>query len=390
MPRRPDAPTARRRLTRSTVSNNTASGNGGGLSVDSGTVTLIDVSIVANHVDTGQPGVPDTYGAYGGGIEIFDMHGAIAMTNVTVTANAINDAKDKNGVAPGTTGSGAGMSIEQPAGTYVNLVVAGNTASAPIAAADPANGHRCDSFLDTTATTAANLDDDSSCFQGTRAIHTDAKLGTLGDNGGGTDTVALLDGSPAIDAGDNASAPATDQRGVTRPQPAGGRADIGAYEATPPGAATQPATAVQRATSTLNATVNPTNLATTYRFEYGTSTSYGSTTPSAPAGSDSADHPVAADIAGLTAGTTYHFRVVATSGVGTTTGADRTFTTASDPGATTTPTAVAPVVVTGASTAVTQHTAVLNGTVDPGTAATSYSFGTGRPPRTARRRRRSP
>jgi len=222
VPRRPDAPTARRRLTRSTVSNNTASGNGGGLSVDSGTVTLIDVSIVANHVDTGQPGVPDTYGAYGGGIEIFDMHGAIAMTNVTVTANAINDAKDKNGVAPGTTGSGAGMSIEQPAGTYVNLVLAGNTASAPIAAADPANGHRCDSFLDTTATTAANLDDDSSCFQGTRAIHTDAKLGTLGDNGGGTDTVALLDGSPAIDAGDNASAPATDQRGVTRPQPAGG------------------------------------------------------------------------------------------------------------------------------------------------------------------------
>ena len=54
----------------------------------------------------------------------------------------------------------------------------------------------------------------------------DAKLGTLADNGGPTQTVALLPGSPAIDAGNTTLA--TDQRGVTRPQ--GSAADIGAFE----------------------------------------------------------------------------------------------------------------------------------------------------------------
>ncbi len=61
---------------------------------------------------------------------------------------------------------------------------------------------------------------------------TDAKLGPLAGNGGATQTIALLAGSPAIDAGQTTLA--TDQRGVARPQ--GGAADIGAYElsATPP------------------------------------------------------------------------------------------------------------------------------------------------------------
>ena len=41
-------------------------------------------------------------------------------------------------------------------------------------------------------------------------------------------SMALLFGSAAIDAGDNAVCPATDQRGVTRPQ--GGQCDVGAFE----------------------------------------------------------------------------------------------------------------------------------------------------------------
>jgi CSLREA domain-containing protein len=56
----------------------------------------------------------------------------------------------------------------------------------------------------------------------------DPRLDTLADNGGLTETVALLTGSPAIDAGDNDTCPATDQRGVTRPQ--GEACDIGAFE----------------------------------------------------------------------------------------------------------------------------------------------------------------
>ena len=57
---------------------------------------------------------------------------------------------------------------------------------------------------------------------------TDPLLGPLRDNGGPTWTMALLPGSPAIDAGDNAAGLATDQRGIARPQD--GRADIGAFE----------------------------------------------------------------------------------------------------------------------------------------------------------------
>ncbi|HEY9741316.1 MAG TPA: choice-of-anchor Q domain-containing protein, partial [Coleofasciculaceae cyanobacterium] len=56
-------------------------------------------------------------------------------------------------------------------------------------------------------------------------------LGSLANNGGSgsTQTLALLAGSPAINAGNNSVCPKTDQRGVARPQ--GGVCDIGAFEA---------------------------------------------------------------------------------------------------------------------------------------------------------------
>jgi beta-glucanase (GH16 family) len=55
-----------------------------------------------------------------------------------------------------------------------------------------------------------------------------AGLAALADNGGPTATQALLPGSPAVDNGDGALCPATDQRGVARPQGAG--CDVGAFE----------------------------------------------------------------------------------------------------------------------------------------------------------------
>ena len=56
----------------------------------------------------------------------------------------------------------------------------------------------------------------------------DPRLDTLADNGGATETMALLTGSPAIDAGDTETCASTDQRGITRPQ--GEACDIGAFE----------------------------------------------------------------------------------------------------------------------------------------------------------------
>jgi hypothetical protein len=64
--------------------------------------------------------------------------------------------------------------------------------------------------------------------------NTDPLLGPLQDNGGPTWTHALLPNSPAIDTGDNAQCPPTDQRNVPRPQDGNGDGesicDIGSYE----------------------------------------------------------------------------------------------------------------------------------------------------------------
>ena len=64
-----------------------------------------------------------------------------------------------------------------------------------------------------------------------RIFGADPLLGPLADNGGPTQTHALLAGSPAIDHSDNLTCPPTDQRGVSRPQ--GPACDTGAYEAEP-------------------------------------------------------------------------------------------------------------------------------------------------------------
>jgi hypothetical protein len=64
-------------------------------------------------------------------------------------------------------------------------------------------------------------------------INVDPLLGPLQDNGGPTQTIALLPGSPAVDAGDNSNAPDFDQRGPGFPRIVGRVIDIGAYEAQP-------------------------------------------------------------------------------------------------------------------------------------------------------------
>jgi hypothetical protein len=63
---------------------------------------------------------------------------------------------------------------------------------------------------------------------GTNIITADPKLGTFGNHGGSTQTVSIRYDSSAIDAGNDANCPSTDQRGMTRPQ--GSHCDIGAFE----------------------------------------------------------------------------------------------------------------------------------------------------------------
>ena len=133
--------------------------------------------------------------------------------------------------------------------------------------------------------------------------------------------------SPTIDAGqDDARLGLVDVDGDPRDV---GTPDIGADEYVPaPTATTGPASAVVDRTATLTGTVNPKGAPTRYRFEYGPTTAYGSSTADSDAGSVLTDVSSSANVAGLEPGTTYHYRVVASNAGGVVRGADQTFTTA--------------------------------------------------------------
>ena len=94
-----------------------------------------------------------------------------------------------------------------------------------------------------------------------------------------------------------------------------------------PSVTTLSATNINVNGATINGSVNANYLSTVVTFEYGTTTSYGSTTTAtqSPVTGNSMTI-VSADITGLTAGTTYHFRVKAVNSLGTTNGNDMTFT----------------------------------------------------------------
>jgi hypothetical protein len=105
-----------------------------------------------------------------------------------------------------------------------------------------------------------------------------------------------------------------------------------------PAATTSPATSVTGASATLNGTVNPENSSTTYYFQYGTTTSYGSQIPVTPAngasvGSDYSVHNESQALTNLTPGTPYYYRIVGLNSTGDTYGAQQTFSTAKVPGA---------------------------------------------------------
>ena len=96
---------------------------------------------------------------------------------------------------------------------------------------------------------------------------------------------------------------------------------------------TEAATALTPTTATLNATVNPNGTpVSSCTFEYGPTTAYGQSAPCNPApGSASSPIAVTAAITGLSAKTTYHFRVTATNSAGTSTGHSKRLKTPKTP-----------------------------------------------------------
>ena len=137
----------------------------------------------------------------------------------------------------------------------------------------------------------------------------------------------------------------------------------------PPIATTNPASLIASFSARLNGSVNPHGLTTSVYFQYGTTSSYGLTTaPQSHTGNTSQD--VSAHISGLTASTTYHFRIVTTNSAGTRYGSDSTFTTLPPIGF--------PIVTTKPATNVATFAATLNGLLDPHGLTTSlyFQFGT--------------
>jgi streptogramin lyase len=108
-----------------------------------------------------------------------------------------------------------------------------------------------------------------------------------------------------------------------------------------PAAAVADATAIGPRSATLNGTVDARSLSTSVRFEYGPTTAYGSQTAVQETFEPSAE-AVSAAVIGLEPATTYHFRLIATSGAGSAQSADRMFTTSAPLVAAQPPPAAAP------------------------------------------------
>ena len=106
---------------------------------------------------------------------------------------------------------------------------------------------------------------------------------------------------------------------------------LGIITLEPPSAVTGGATAIGHASASVVATVNPLDYATSVRFDYGPTTAYGSSTAPVALAAGSAAVPVTGELTGLAPQSTVHFRVVATSAIGTTMGSDVTLVTAADP-----------------------------------------------------------
>ena len=189
-------------IERSTIAGNVSGDVGGGIR-SLGNAEIVNSTISGN----------EATGWYAGAIFITD--GVVNLTNVTIAEN-ISPVWAPADIFVGTfTDASATL-------TLTNTIISSaqdNCFFAPWGAG-----------IVTLTADHNNLFTDATCFAGaTDRVVADAGLGPLADNGGPTLTHALLAGSPAIEAADNAVCPATDQRGVARPQ--GATCDIGAYEA---------------------------------------------------------------------------------------------------------------------------------------------------------------
>jgi uncharacterized protein (TIGR02145 family) len=125
------------------------------------------------------------------------------------------------------------------------------------------------------------------------------------------------------------------------------------------------ATSIAKTSAVLTGTVNANGQSTTVSFEYGLTTSYGlSITAAQSPVTGTSNNSVSADVSGLAEGTTYHFRVKASSAGGTVYGEDRIFTTLCN----------SPTGSPESATNITSTSATLNGIVNANGFSTTVTF----------------
>lgn len=216
-------------LNNSTISNNSAGpANGGGLyAIQNTTVTITNSTISGNTAGNVAGGIrslgnmhitnstisENVAGGWHGGA-IFHTDGDLEILNSTIANNIAPDWAP-SAIFLGEYGSAV------PLLKLTNTIITGN------------HWYACEKFASggtvNLVSGGHNVFQDDSCNPvASDIVVGDALIGPLADNGGPTLTHALLAGSPAINAGDDSACPATDQRGVARPQ--GPHCDIGSVE----------------------------------------------------------------------------------------------------------------------------------------------------------------
>ncbi|MGC9356938.1 MAG: choice-of-anchor Q domain-containing protein [Anaerolineae bacterium] len=255
---------------RSTISGNiNGSSSGGGLSnygsnPDQGRLTVIDSAIYSNTVHGDGGGIwnwwdsvltvtnssiySNTAGWYGGGIfSGGNVNTKLTLINSTFSHNMAQNGGGLCNGSPGysaavlsmtnstvvsntATGSGGGFYNQDSINvTLDNNILWGNTASTDPQIYNSSTNRPTIRYSDIQGSGGSGAGWNASLgSDGGGNIDADPQLGPLGDYGGATHTIPLLFNSPAIDAGDDAVCPATDQRGEARDDWA---CDIGAFEA---------------------------------------------------------------------------------------------------------------------------------------------------------------